>query len=319
MVYLYWPNMQSSRRQLLKACSVGSIPGVLTTAGCLGGGGGSVAVASMQWAEARLMGYLGYEVLDAQTDHTIEDETALGGARQCFEAVKNREVDLYHLYTGGAWATIPPQHDEIIADSEELYERTREEMREEHGLEYLEPAEFNNTYAIGASPAWAEETGIETLSGLAEYVNGGNTDLTVVLGPEFQERSDGWPGLIDHYGFEEAIQDASIRSVGADLVYEILGENEADIGMVFSTNPKIQQFDLTVLEDDEDFFLPYNPAPLVNGETLEEFPEIEEPLNSVSSSLDSEDKVIELNVRISVDGEDAQDVAREYLTDAGLI
>ncbi|AUX09841.1 ABC-type proline/glycine betaine transport system, substrate-binding protein [Halalkaliarchaeum desulfuricum] len=302
---------------MLKASGVGMTAGLATTAGCLGDDE-SVAVASMQWSEARLMGYLGYEMLQENTDYTIEDEIGLGGSAQVFEAVRNREVDLYHLYTGGAWATIPPQRDELIGDPQELYERARDDMEEEHGLVYLEPASFNNTYAIGANPAWTDETGIETLSGLAEHVNAGNTDMDVVLGPEFQERSDGWPGLVDHYNFEEAAEDIEIQTVEADLTYQILGEEEADLGMVFSTNPNIQQFNLDVLEDDEDFFLPYNPAPLVNEETIEEF-EIEEPLNEVSRSLTSEEEVIELNVRIDIEEEDAQEVAREYLEENGLI
>ncbi|MFC7009263.1 glycine betaine ABC transporter substrate-binding protein [Halalkalicoccus salilacus] len=230
--------------------------------------GDSVDAASMQWSEARLLGYMGYEVLNSNTDLEVNDEIGLGGARQCFEAVSNGEVDFYHLYTGGAWATIPPQHDEIISDPDELYERIREEMEAEHGLQYLRPASYNNTYGIGANPQWAEETGIETISGLAEHVIQGNTDLTVVLGPEFQERSDGWPGLVKHYGFEEEVNELDTRSVSADLTYEIIGQGESEIGMVFTTNPNIEQFDLVVLEDDEEFFLPYNPAPLVNGESL---------------------------------------------------
>lgn len=297
-----------------------AVGGAVALGGCADAlRGDSITAASMQWSEARLLGYMGYEVIDSNTDLEVNDEIGLGGARQCFEAVSNDEVDFYHLYTGGAWATIPPQHDEIIADPDELYERVSEEMESEHGLQYLQPAPYNNTYGIGANPQWVEQTGIETISGLAEYITSGNTDLTVVLGPEFQERSDGWPGLIEHYGFEEAVDELDTRSVSADLTYEIIGEGEAEIGMVFTTNPNIEQFDLTVLEDDEDFFLPYNPAPLVNGDTLEEYPEIEDELNAVSNSLTSEEQVIELNVRIAIEGEDAQSVAREYLSENGLI
>lgn len=309
--------MGTTRREALRVGAVSTGVGLAGLAGCVGGSNG-VAVASMKWSEARLMGYLSYEMLTENTDYSIEDEIGLGGSRQCFEAVRNSEVDFYHLYTGGAWSEIPPQREELIGDPEELHRRAKEDMEGEHDLAYLEPAGFNNTYAIGTSPNWADETGIETLSEFAEYVNNGNTDVSIVLGPEFQERSDGWPGLIEHYGFEDAASEADITSIQADLTYEVLGENEADIGMVFSTNPNIEQFDLTVLEDDEDFFLPYNPAPLVNGDTADEY-DIEEPLNEVSQSLTSEEEIMELNVRIDIEGEDAQDVAREYLEENDLI
>ncbi|ADB63530.1 Substrate-binding region of ABC-type glycine betaine transport system (plasmid) [Haloterrigena turkmenica DSM 5511] len=310
-------NTRTDRRSILRACSIGATVGLTTTAGCLGTDD-EIAVASMKWSEARLMGYLGYEMLKENTDTSVGDETSLGGSRQCFEAVKNGGIDLYHIYTGGAWSELPPQREELISDPDELYEQVKDDMEEEHGLAYLEPAAFNNTYAIGASPEWADETGIETLSGFVDYIENGNTDVSIVLGPEFQERSDGWPGLVEHYGIEESAKELDIQSVQADLTYEILGENEADLGMVFSTNPNIQQFDLTILEDDEEFFLPYNPAPLVKKETVEEY-DIEDPLNKASQSLTSEEEVRKLNSRIDLEGEDPQDVARDHLKENGLI
>ncbi|MDS0222418.1 glycine/betaine ABC transporter substrate-binding protein [Haloarcula sp. S1AR25-5A] len=265
------------------------------------------------------MGYLGHESLKANTDYAIEDEIGLGGSQQCFQAVKNQEVDLYHLYTGGAYATIPPKHTEKPESPEAAYEIAKQDMAEEHNLSYLERAQFNNTYSIALRPGFQEETGLETISGFAEYLNSGNTDLTVVLGPEFAERSDGWPGLTDAYGFSDAVSNVNIRKIGANLTYQVLGEGEAEAGMVFTTNPKIRQYNLATLEDDQNFFLPYNPAPLVNSETLSEAPEIEAALNEPMRALDSEQKVIELNSRISNDGEEVQAVARDFLKSEGII
>lgn len=315
--------MTHTRREVLKKGSLAggtALVGSLAGCGALGGGGGTtITAASMQWTEAQLMGYLGYESLKANTDYTIEDELGLGGSQQCFQAVKSGEVDFYHLYTGGAYATIPPKHTEKPDSPEEAYEIAKKDMAEQHNLSYLERAHFNNTYAIALRPGFQEETGMETISDFAEYLNNGNTDFTVVLGPEFAERSDGWPGLTEAYGFSDAASELNIRKIGANLVYQVLGEGEADAGMVFATNPNIMKYDLAVLEDDENFFLPYNPAPLVNSDSLEEAPAIEEPLNEPMRALDSEEKVIELNARIALDGEDVQDVARDFLSSEGII
>lgn len=316
--------MTHTRRDVLKKGSLaGGTALVGSLAGCssLSGGGGSATItaASMQWTEAQLMGYLGYESLKANTELTVEDELSLGGSQQCFQAVKSREVDFYHLYTGGAYATIPPQHEEKPDSPEEAYEVAKQDMAEEHNLSYLERANFNNTYAIALRPGFQEETGLETISEFAEYLNGGNTDMTVVLGSEFAERSDGWPGLTDAYGFSDAASDVDIRRIGADLTYQVLGEGEAEAGMVFTTNPQIGEYDLVTLEDDQNFFLPYNPAPLVNSEALSEMPEAEEALNAPMQALDSEETVIELNTRISNGDEDVQAVAQDFLSSEGII
>jgi osmoprotectant transport system substrate-binding protein len=314
--------MTHTRREVLKKGSLAggtALIGSLAGCGALGGGGTTVTAASMQWTEAQLMGYLGYISLQENTDYTIADELSLGGSQQCFQAVKSREVDFFHLYTGGAYATIPPQYDEKPDSPEEAYEIAKRDMQEEHGLTYLERANFNNTYAIALRPGFAEETGLETISEFAEYLNSGNTDVQVVLGSEFAEREDGWPGLTEAYGFADAASELNIRRIGANLTYQVLGEGEADAGMVFTTNPQIGEYDLAVLEDDQNFFLPYNPAPLVNSETLEEAPEIEEPLNEPMRALESEETVIELNTRISSDGEDVETVARDFLSSEGII
>lgn len=273
----------------------------------------------MQWTEAELMGYIGFESLKANTEAEAEDELALGGSMQCFQALKNGEVGFYHLYTGGAYATIPPKHDQIPSDPGEVYQQAKQEMQEEHNLRYLQRANFNNTYALAVRPDWQGETGVETISGLADYLNSGNTDITVVLGPEFAEREDGWPGVTDSYGFTDAATEVNVETIGANLTYQVLGESEADVGMVFTTNPKIQQFDLSVLEDDQDFFAPYNPAPLANPDAVPSGSAAEQALNAPMAALSSEDKVVELNARIALDGEDVQTVAVEFLESEGII
>ena len=56
---------------------------------------------------------------------------------------------------------------------------------------------------------------------------------------------------------------------------------------------------------------PYNLAPIVRNETLEQYPEIEEVLNAVSATLDT-DTVTQLNAKVDVEGEEYEDVAEEY-------
>ncbi|WP_254537902.1 glycine betaine ABC transporter substrate-binding protein [Halomarina litorea] len=288
------------------------------TAGCVSlGATGGVKVSSMRFTEDIVLGYMALESLRANTDLTVLDETGLGGSAMNFRAVDNGEVDLFWFYTGGAWATIPPKKERVISDAERLYEAVREKFREHYGLAYLNRAPFNNTYAIIADPAWVEETGVETLSGFAEYVDSGNTDLTGVMGPEFQQRADGWPGLAKTYGFDDIRSELDIRNVGPSLTYQIVGEGEAQFGMGFSTNPKIAKYDLVTLEDDEGFFPIYNPAPTVST-AIEEYPSMRDPLNAIGPTLNTE-KIMRLNHRVSLQGEDAQTVARDYLQSEGLV
>ena len=317
------PTVTESRRTVLKLGGATALTaGIGSTTGCLGLFGAraadTVKVSSMRFTEDIVLGYMALESLRANTDLTVIDETGLGGVTMNFRAVKNDEVNLFWLYTGGAWATIPPKHDRVIPNAGKLYRSVKDEFERKYGLEYLHRAPFNNTYALIAAPEWMDRTGVETVSDFAKYVNAGNTDFTAVMGPEFQQRADGWPGLAKHYGFEEMRKKLNVRNVGASLTYQIVANGGADVGMGFSTNPKIRKHGLKTLTDDEDFFPVYNPAPLANGTALEGNPAMREQLNAIGPTLNTE-KILRLNGLVSLHGKDPQTVARNYLQSEGLV
>jgi osmoprotectant transport system substrate-binding protein len=316
---------ETTRRRLLKKTGAATgAAGLTSIAGCnavLGGGDGStgsVTVSSKSFTEQKILGYLTVESLRANTDIDVNDEVGLGGSVTNFEALKSGESDLYWEYTGTSWATLPPKHDEVITDSEEIYSKVKSEFEEEHVITLLERSPFNNTYVLLTREQWADEQGVSTLSDFATWVKDGNTDNTVVMNAEFEQRDDGWPGVTDHYGFSDAASDLDVKNVGSSLTYKVVGNGDAILGSGFNTNPKILKFDLMSLEDDEGFFPVYNPAPMVRQEVLDENPAIEEPVNEIANSL-STDAIRSLNQKVSIEGKDARTVAENYLKSEGLV
>jgi osmoprotectant transport system substrate-binding protein len=73
-----------------------------------------------------------------------------------------------------------------------------------------------------------------------------------------------------------------------------------------------------VLEDEKSIWPFYNPAPVVRNDVLEENPEVEEILTSVTEILNV-DAIRELNGRVDIEGEDPEDVAEDFLRQQGLI
>ena len=65
------------------------------------------------------------------------------------------------------------------------------------------------------------------------------------------------------------------------------------------------------MDEDITIWPPQFVGPIVRNEVVEKYPEIEGILNNVSSKLDT-DTMVELNGRVDVDGEEYEDVAKDF-------
>jgi len=132
---------------------------------------------------------------------------------------------------------------------------------------------------------------------------------------EFLSRPDGYPGLCAHYGFtfpEEPCQ------MAPGLMYNAVANGSVDVIDAFATDGRIAAFDLVVLEDDRHFFPPYYAAPLVRGDTLQKYPQLEQVLDMLSGII-SDEAMRRLNYEVDEDGLKPRDVARRFLEEKDLL
>lgn len=283
-----------------------------------------VVVGSKTFTEQEILGYMLYEAITTGTDAVAVDRIGYGTTSELWDGLTSGDIDVFWEYTGTTWETHPPQRETQIDDPDELFEKVASDVSEED-ITVLSYAPFNNTYVLATTQAFANETGIETLSGLASYINDGNTDFEILVATEFSERSDGWPGLVDHYSIDEdalaTIDDEEDNFIVGDLglSYEYLHDGETDVGMAFATDPRISAYDLHVLEDDEKFFPIYNPAPMIRDEVLDAVPEIESILDKLGPAIDGEEVMQELNAKVTLNGENPRIVAQDFLQENGIV
>ncbi|MBN1764920.1 MAG: hypothetical protein JW860_06650 [Sedimentisphaerales bacterium] len=144
----------------------------------------------------------------------------------------------------------------------------------------------------------------ETASGLVPAFNA-----------EFLTRPDGYEGLCRHYEFRFPVKP---RQMAEGLMYRALADGAVDVIDAFSTDGRIQAYDLVILEDDKNYFPPYYAAPLVRAEALDEYPQIEPVLNLLAGRL-SYEIMQQLNYRVDEEGHSAYDVAFDFLTENNFI
>lgn len=218
-------------------------------------------------------------------------------------AITNDEIDLYPEYTGTGLLTILQLPMET--DPEKVFEIVKTEYNEQFDLTWLDYSQANDSQGLVITTAKAEELEIETISDLQAHAD----ELRFASQGEFDMREDGLPGLEGVYG---SFTWASSTIYDNSLKYQVLKNDEADVTPAYTTEGQLVNNDLyTVLEDDKQFWPPYNLAPIVRNNVLEAHPEIEEILGEVNDQLDTE-KMIELNAKVDVDGEEYLEVAKEF-------
>ncbi len=277
------------------------------------GARGEIVVSGKTFAEALTLGYLTVYLLEDR-GFTVVDEVGLAEVALIRPALESGAIDIYWEYTGTGLMNVMG-HDEVVTDSQLCYELIRDWDLENNNLVWLDYAPANNTFVLFIGPDVSEEYGWTKISELAEYISEGNS-LKLATPAEWTERADGLPNFETHYGFDYPRSDLVIVELG--LAYQAVGTGQAEVGIGDATEGRIAQYSLVVLEDDKLFFPAYNPAPVVRGEILEAYPDIAPIMKELAVLLDLETLTM-LNKKVAVDDEQPEDVAREFLIEAGLI
>lgn len=268
----------------------------------------TIRVASKDFTEQFILGEMYAQLLEAN-GFTVERKLNLGGTPVTQAALVNDEIDLYPEYTGTGLLTVLKLP--VNTDSTSVYNTVRSEYESQFKLVWLDPAPMNNTQALAMKRARAEELGISTISNMVAHAS----ELIMVGPPEFQEREDGIVGLKATYG-DFTLKE--YKSVDSGLRYQALNEDQADVSVAFGTDGEIAAFDLVLLKDDLGLWPPYQVAPVVRQDVLAENPKVGEVLNSLAPLL-TDEVMQRLNYEVSGNQREPADVAKEFLTQAGLL
>jgi len=274
------------------------------------------AVGSKNFPEQEVLGAIAVQVLEA-ADATVIDRTGLGGNEAVRQALLDDEIDLYWEYTATGWL-VHLGETRSIPDPQALYEAVARQDLNENGIEWLRPAPGNDTYAIAASEETLRRLDVQNVSDLGRLIEDRPREATLCFNNEdgFRTRFDGLPGMERAYGFR--FPEDNLVEVSLDAVYGAAADAEiCNFGVVFTTSGFIQEENLQLLEDDEDFFAVYNPSLTMNRETLENYPQLEELFAPISKELDTE-TLRSLNHAVEVEGETPEAVAERWLRENGF-
>lgn len=276
------------------------------------GGGTAVSISGQNFPEGELVAQMYAQLLTA---HDYAPKVKLVGTRDVYMADFPESIDVVPEYVGGVVEFLNTTKNgaeakPLTTSGAEQSIQAAQSLLEDKGIVLLDPSEAADANAFFVTQEYADAEGVSTLSDMK------GKSVTLAAMPDCEQRIDCGAGLKDVYGI--TIEKILPLGYGTDQVYKSVLDDESQMGLTATTDGTLESQGLVLLEDDQKIQPAQNLVPAVSQEFLQAHPEVEKPLNDLMAALTTE-KLTELNGRVAVDREKAEDVAKEFLQDEGLI
>jgi len=272
--------------------------------------GVSVIVGSKDFTESIVLSKIVKQFILANGGKVV-DKTNIKGSSTTREAMVSGDINMYWEYTGTAWLVYQKQTDVNIAP-DVLYKKVVAGDKAAK-VTWLPMTSFNDTYAWAITKANATKYGIKTYSDLAKKLPAGSAWC---VESEFQSRPDGWAGFKTKYGISDSNITTKVLDTGA--IYQATKDGQCMVGEVFATDGRIGALGLMVPTEDISYFPPYNAALTMTDATAKKYPQLVKALAPIAAKI-SNATMQNLNARVDVLGEDADTVAKSFLSASGLV
>lgn len=286
----------------------------LTITGCSASGsadgGEKFTAASAKNTDSKINVELLKLMVDEKTDHEVEIVDDLPASAQIFAGIDREEFDFASLFSGEVYNN---HFDDVeyTTDPEETLKKAQKLFGEEYDVKWYDPIGYINNYSIAVTNNLAVENDIETLTDLGDYAD----QLTLGTDNAWIERdNDGYAGFKETYGYSFA----DARGMDAALMYKGIDSGELDVVTAYTVDPQLIEYDLKVIEDDQEFFPPYEGSLVARNEVIDEYPEIDDIMTELEDTVDTE-KMTELIHEVDIEKRSVTEVAEEFLQENDLL
>ena len=197
-------------------------------------------IGSKKFTESYVLGEIAKRTLN-DAGIPAEHRQGMGGTIILWQALRGAQIDAYPEYTG----TI---EQEVLKADRQLSINDIRDALAKFGVGMTESLGFNNTYALVMRRSEAQRLGLRTITDLQKH-----PELKIGVTHEFLARQDGWQPLAARY----RLSPQSVIGIDHALGYAALQNGSIDVKDAYSTDAKIAEYDLVVLEDDVGFFPKY--------------------------------------------------------------
>jgi osmoprotectant transport system substrate-binding protein len=269
-----------------------------------------LVIGSKNFTEQKVLGEIYAQAL-AAAGYEVSTELNLGDEKTALKALEQGDISGYPEYTGTALLSFfGYTADRIPKDGLVAFSKAKEGFAKKD-LTALPLTPFTSSNEVAVTKETADKYGLQKISDLSKVAN----KLTLYGSPECRQRLDCLLGLEKVYG----LKFKKFVPVDLALRHEVLAKGQADVSIVFTTDPQIKREGEVLLEDDKGMFPPYNSTLVVRNDVIQKAgPDLETTVAQVSKGL-TDEVMQELNARVDLDKKTPDVVAGEYLSEAGYV
>jgi osmoprotectant transport system substrate-binding protein len=272
-----------------------------------GGGQSSVIVGSTNFPEQLILAQMYAAVLE-KAGVEVTTRLNLGNREVVFPALEKGEIQLLPEYNGSVLSFLDPN---ATATTTEEVNTALAPLLQAKNLVALDtsPAEDKDGWAVTQETATRHN--LRTLDDLKPVAG----QLVVGGPPELKTRPAGLPGLKKVYGIPD-FKEFKALDAGGPLTVSALKQGDIDVARVFTTQGVIAAEGWVLLEETKPLEPSQNIVPIGRTDAMTD--QVKSALNSLSAKITTEE-LTKLNAQVDVDKKDPEQVARDWLTQQGLI
>src|ERR1700730_10528360 len=169
------------------------------------------------------------------------------GSGVILEALATNGIDVYVDYTGTIWSN--QLHRDDAAPRAEVLGAVGKWLQERRGIKTLGDLGFENAYGLAMPRRRAEALGIRSIADLARAA----PQLSIAGDYEFFSRPE-WAAIRSAYGLAFRAQ----RQMQPEFMYPAAAAGDVDVVAAYTSEGRVAQYDLVVLDDPKHAIPPYD-------------------------------------------------------------
>jgi osmoprotectant transport system permease protein len=156
-------------------------------------------------------------------------------------------IDVYIEYSGTIWAN--ELHRDVVRPRQEVLDGVGDWLSAQHHITLLGDLGFENAYALAMPRKRAQAANIRTIADLARQAG----EFSIAGDYEFFARPE-WAAIRKAYGLAFRQQ----RQMQPEFMYSAIAAGEVDVIAAYTSDGRIAQYDLVVLDDPKHAIPPYD-------------------------------------------------------------